>query len=129
MQQVIGQRSILEWQFSCCRWALTSWLVVHRPRCFYVLLKCKSQSVLHQIGTLASVPQKRMQRKTLNEILPLSQIIYVIGKNNLKWFIFMLKNCQRINFFSWIGQWKVNIYQTAYHSLSHWYTLTFFDTL
>jgi hypothetical protein len=29
------------------------------------------------------------------------------------------------NFFSWIGQWKVNIYQTAYHSLSHWYTLTF----
>ena len=34
--------------------------------------------------------------------------------------------CQIINFFSWIiGQWKVNIYQTAYHSLSHWYTLTF----
>ncbi len=32
-----------------------------------------------------------MQRRTLNEILPLSQIIYVIGKNNLKWFIFMLK--------------------------------------
>ena len=31
----------------------------------------------------------------------------------------------RINFFSWIGQWKVNIYQTAYHSLTHWYNLTF----
>ena len=33
--------------------------------------------------------------------------------------------CQIINFFSWFGPWKVNIYQTAYHSLTHWYTLTF----
>ena len=128
MQQVIRQRSILEWQFSCCRWVLTSCLAVHRPHCFYVLLKCKSQSVLHQIGTWASVPQQRMQRRTLNEILPLSQIIYVIGKNNLKC-IFFMTYCQRKNFFSWIGQWKVNIYQTAYHSQSHWYTLTFFDNL
>ncbi len=58
IQQVIRQRSILEWQFSCCRWVLTSCLAVHRPHCFYVLLKCKSQSVLHQIGTWASVPQQ-----------------------------------------------------------------------
>jgi hypothetical protein len=35
--------------------------------------------------------------------------------------------CQRINFFSWIGQWKVNIYQTAYQppllvqSRLYWY--------
>ena len=128
MQQVIRQRSILEWQFSCCRWVLTSCLAVHRPHCFYVLLKCKSQSVLHQNGTWASVPQQRMQRRTLNEILPLSQIIYVIviGKNNLKC-IFFMSYWQRINFFSWIEQWKVNIYQTDYHSLSHWIYFDYFD--
>ncbi len=76
-------------------------------------LKCKSQSVLNQIGTWASVPQQRMRRRTLNEILPLSQIIYVIVKNNLKC-IFFMSYWQRINFFSWIEQWKVNIYQMIF---------------
>jgi len=70
------------------------------------------------------ISEQRMQRRTLNEILPLSQIIYVIGNNNLKC-IFFMTYCQIINFFSWFGPWKVNIYQTAYHSLTHWYTLTF----
>ena len=54
-----------------------------------------------------------MRRRTLNEILPLSQIIYVIVKNNLKC-IFFMSYWQRINFFSWIEQWKVNIYQMIF---------------
>ncbi len=48
---------------------------------------------------LPMISEQRMQRRTLNEILPLSQIIYVIGKNNLKC-IFFMPYCQRINFFS-----------------------------
>ena len=45
------------------------------------------------------ISEQRMQRRTLNEILPLSQIIYVIGKNNLKC-IFFMTYCQRkVTFF------------------------------
>jgi HrpA-like RNA helicase len=51
------------------------------------------------------ISEQRMQRRTLNEILPLSQIIYVIGKNNLKC-IFFMTYCQRIIFSAELGSGK-----------------------
>jgi hypothetical protein len=45
------------------------------------------------------ISEQRMQRRTLNEILPLSQIIYVIGKNDL-YVSFSCLIDQRITFFS-----------------------------
>jgi hypothetical protein len=45
------------------------------------------------------ISEQRMQRRTLNEILPLSQIIYVIGKNDL-YVSFTCLIDQRITFFS-----------------------------
>jgi len=62
--------------------------------------------------------------------------MYGIGKNNLKCIFFTTCTCcQRIYFFFiWIGQWKVKIYQTDFHSLSrqivyqmiYWLLIMFF---
>ena len=65
MQQVIGQRSILEWQFSCCRWALTSWLVVHRPR----FLQVVNYILRHKKITLILVIHHFFSNNLSNDIL------------------------------------------------------------
>ena len=52
------------------------------------------------------ISEQKMQRRTLNEILPLSQIIYVIGKNNLKCIIFMLKIVKEYFFSAELGSGK-----------------------
>jgi hypothetical protein len=66
-----------------------------------------------------------MNIRSLDEIIPLSQLIFLIGKNHLRFKKEKFWKLKNSKYLSWIGERKINLYQATDHSLSPWYIQNF----